>query len=211
MPKPPDIDFPTSSKWQQFYAESGRLPKFKKNQPKTVKVAGMTLNNIDPDAPLDEKTFPKVLENLKKLGIQPTTTKPPETSPSPLAEKTDFLDLVPTDNESSARGGKRLEQNIDKINLKLNQRGKGGEIARDRLFAPDASYDASMIRKQRRAANGLPEKAPPWKGLQQDFMALTSDQINFLHEVGFHPEMVRNPHSETVELMLLRLKQYGKL
>lgn len=201
---PEKHDYPASRVWREYYAESQPPPKLKKPKPKTIRVAGMTLHNIDPNAPIDDTTGPKLEENLKKLGLQPNTEKSPETPSSAPVEQTDFLHLVPA---SKGRQPKKINPNWHSDPERIM------EIAADRhkrtrALASDAGHDATLRRQQLRLKLGLPEKAPPWKEMLLQFSALTEEDKDTLRDLGYHPERVTNPHSLTVERMLRDLQRY---
>ncbi|MCX6792352.1 MAG: hypothetical protein NT149_04950 [Candidatus Gottesmanbacteria bacterium] len=205
------IDFGTSETWGKYYAESQAPKKLKhiKREP-TIKVAGMTLHNIDPDAPVDETNDEKLKENLKKLGVLPVAEKPPETPPYPLEGKTDFLDLVPaeapkTKLTTKGRQPKKIHppstQPDDEQFMQIDTNPR----LRRRAQGSDARREAAEEIERRRIKYGLPAKSLfTWKERHQQ---LADKQLAALENVGF--ENARNIHPGTwaYEKMLMTLYQ----
>jgi hypothetical protein len=156
--------------------------------------------------PIDEKSIQRVLANLKKLtGFTPPT----ETASHPLEPVQIFHGESPAPAEKpvpKVRQPKKISPAWHSDPEPIM------EIAADRqkirrVLSSDAGHDTSVRRKELRKKMGLPEKAPPWKETLQKFNALTENDKDILRKMGYKPERVRNPYSETVECMLRDLQQ----
>ena len=77
-----------------------------------------------------------------------------------------------------------------------------------KALGSDARHEVSEQHKKLRQKLGLPEKAPLWKEMLQQFHDLTEEDKNILSEMGYHPDEVTNPYSLTVECMLRDLERY---
>ena len=177
--------------------------------------------------PADKESVEGALANLKKLtGFTPPTeadTRPlepvkifygesPEIPPGSPVAQADFLHLVPAEAPVAKPASKGRQPK--KINPPWRDDSQPAIAIitdpdrRARALSSDAGHEATVRRQELRKKLGLTEKAPPWKELQRDFMALTEDDKEILRQMGYKPERVRNPHSLTVECMLRDLKRY---
>lgn len=194
--RPENFDYPMSQFYRRGKIET-RVTKSKQEpKPETIHVAGMTLHNIDPDSPPDEKTFPKVEDNLKTMGILPLAP------PNPLEGKTDFLNLVP---EIPTKGN-HLEKAIDRANRILNDKSIQGEIDRAKLLGPDARQDAKRRTQHIRKNMGLPPKRLSFK---ERLHRITSEEATLLKQNGYQVDGIPiNTYRH--ERLLLALKELQK-
>lgn len=233
-PTPEDFDFPMSQHFRDLASgknKSKKPPTIATGEGRvtgTKKVGNITIH-ITEGAP-DEGSFPAISENLIRMGVYPKQEQKTESASTakqetPTDEKSgssissssdtqliqqDFLNRTPTSPTKKGREPRKIEpkwsseQDPERAIRTMTDPRK-----RKRALTSDAQHDKSVQRIKRRRALGLPDKARPWKELLQEFAALTPEDREILKkELDHRPDLVRNPQSETVELMLMKLKQY---
>jgi hypothetical protein len=199
---PEKHDYPASQVWREYYAESRAHPKLKKPKPKTIRVAGMTLHNIDPNAPIDDTTGPKLAENLRKLGLQPNTEKSAETPPSAPVEQADFLDLVPV---SKGREPKKIHPAWHSDTERVMEIASD-DFKRPRALASDVGHNLTLLKQQRRKDQGLPPRKLSFKEMLKP---LTKEEVATLTGLGFNVQKIRRG-TPRYERMIRALIQYQK-
>lgn len=134
-----------------------------------------------------------LLDEAKKRAEEIKRNQPPH--------QENFLDLVPKKPAREPRKIPPLHPGDPEPFMQIvTDPGR-----RSRAIGSDVGHDRTKRNRVRRIELGLPEKRPSWRQLLLAWNALTEEDKEYLHDIGFRPKQVRNPHGETVERMLRAL------
>lgn len=201
MPKdrgksPENFDFPMSRIYRTYSSDT--VDATKKNlkqvpKPETIKVAGMTLFNIQAGDRIDENNGQQLEKNLNELFSPlkqtgaPTET-PPVVKPAP-ADREPKKILPPWRSDPEPGVGIATDP-----------------YRRTRAQISDVGHDLTIHKQQRREDLGLPAKKLSFKEM---LAPLTREDIADLTKLGFDVAKIRRG-TPSYEKMLLALKKSRK-